>query len=71
MEEKKIVYQIIIDIWNLAKEFDFKKLTDAEWEEFTSKAQELRDKYKNHGESIDLLFRDMFSALQDYYQRKN
>ena len=71
MEEKKIVYQIIIDIWNLAKEFDFKKLSDAEWEKFTSKAQELRNKFKNNGESIDLLFRDMFSALQSYYEMKN
>ena len=71
MEDKKIVYDIILSVWNLAKEFDFKKLSDVEWDDFTSKAHELRNKFKQHGESIDLLFRDMFSALQSYYERKN
>lgn len=71
MEEKKIVYEIIISIWNLAKEFDFKKLTDDEWEKFVNAGIELREKFVKEGKDIDLLTRGMFLALQNYYETKN
>ena len=32
MEEKKIVYDVILSIWNLIKEHGFKQLSDEEWE---------------------------------------
>lgn len=70
MEEKKIVYDIILSIWNLAKEHGFDRLTDAQWESLREKAMQERDKFKQHGNSIDLLFREMFGALQNYYERK-
>lgn len=71
MEEKKIVYQIIIDLWNLAKEFNFEKLSETEWEIFTEKGMKLRKKFLTYGTDIDLLFRGIFNTLQEYYERKN
>ena len=71
MEEKKIVYDVILSIWNLAKEHGFNRLTDKQWESLIKNVSDEREKFKQHGESIDLLFRDMFSALQSYYERKN
>lgn len=70
MDEKKIVYEIVISIWNLAKEHGFEKLTDEQWESFVEKSMQERNKFKQHGESVDLLYRGMFDALQSYYERK-
>lgn len=70
MEEKKIVYEIIISIWNLAKGHGFEKLNDEQWESLVEKSMTERDKFKQHGENIDLLFRQMYMALQNYYERK-
>ena len=69
--EKKIIYEMIIDIWNLAKKFGFGKLTDNQWEEFIDLGNEFRNKFKNNGQNIDLLCRGFFLALQNYYERKN
>lgn len=70
MEEKKIVYDVILSIWNLAKEHGFERLTDEQWESLIEKAGKERDKFRQHGECIDLLFRGMFGELQSYYERK-
>lgn len=70
MEEKKIVYEVILSIWSLAKEHGFEKLTDEQWESLIEKASIERYKFKQHGENIDLLFRQTYMALQDYYERK-
>lgn len=71
MEEKKIVYQIVIDLWNLAKEFNFQRLSDKEWELLVEKGMKLREKFMSYGKDIDLLFRGMFNAVQEYYERKS
>lgn len=70
MDEKKIIYEIILSIWNLFKKYGFEKLTDEQWESLVGKATAERDKFNKHGSNIDLLFRDMFGALQSYYERK-
>lgn len=70
MEEKKIVYDIVLSIWNLAKEHGFEKLTDDQWECLIDKAMQEREKFKQHGETMDLLFRDIYRALENYYERK-
>lgn len=70
MEEKKIVYDVILSVWNLAKEHGFEKLTDEKWESLVEKATEQREHFKQYGSSIDLLFRGMFYELQNYYERK-
>lgn len=70
MEEKKIVYDVILSIWNLAKEHGFEKLTDEQWESLIEKATKENKRFRQYGESIDALFRGMFGALQSYYERK-
>ena len=70
MEEKKIVYDVILSIWNLAKEHGFEKLTDEQWDSLLEKATALEKQFKQKEETIDLLFRDMFDSLQKYYERK-
>lgn len=70
MEEKKIVYDVILSIWNLAKEHGFEKLTDEQWESLVEKAMQENKRFRQHGESIEFLFRGMFDALQSYYERK-
>jgi len=70
MDEKKIVYDVVLSVWNLAKEHGFEKLTDEQWDSLVEKATIERDKFKQHGENIDLLFRQMYMALQNYYERK-
>ena len=70
MDEKKIVYEIIISIWSLAKEHGFEKLNDNQWESLIEKSMDERNKFKQHGENFDLLFRHMYGALERYYERK-
>ena len=48
MEEKKIVYTIVLSIWNLSKEYLFRHLNDEEWEELTEKGNELADEGEYH-----------------------
>lgn len=70
MEEKKIVYDVILSIWNLAKEHGFDKLTDEQWESLIEKAMQEQRKYSQVNTNIDKLFRDMYRALEEYYERK-
>lgn len=70
MEEKKIIYEIILSIWNIAKEVGFEKLSDKQWELLIEKANSEKDKIKEQGRDFELLFREMFFALQNYYERK-
>lgn len=70
MEEKKIVYEVILSIWNLAKEHGFDKLTDEQWESLIEKAMQEQRKYSQVNTNIDKLFRDMYRALEEYYERK-
>ena len=70
MEEKKIVYDVILSIWNLAKEHGFDKLTDEQWESLIEKSMREQRKYSQVNTNIDKLFRDMYRALEEYYERK-
>lgn len=70
MDEKKIIYEIIISIWELAKECGFQQLTDEQWELLIDKANRERSKILQYGTDADLLFRGMFKELQNYYERK-
>lgn len=70
MDEKKIVYDIVLSIWNLAKEHGFETLTDEQWQSLIEKAMQEQRKYAQVSPSIDRLFRDMYRALENYYERK-
>lgn len=70
MDEKKIVYDVILSVWNLAKEHGFNKLTDEQWKSFVTKGEQEHKKFKQYGKSIEMLYRGMFDDLQSYYERK-
>ena len=70
MDELKQIYQIILSIWQLCKKYGAKKLTDDEWTVFIATAEKAEKESRKYGESLNRLYRDMFAALQAYYERK-
>lgn len=70
MDEKKIIYQIILDIWNLAKKYVFTELDDKGWECFVNEAIALSDNYKHHDPAIRKLFSDIYFAFEAYKTAK-
>lgn len=68
MEDKKIVYEIIISIWNIAKEYFFHKMSDYEIESMCKKASTEAERFKQYGEKYNLLFRRIWSAFVQYYE---
>lgn len=71
MEEKNLVYEVVLTIWNLAKKYGFGKLHNEEWESLIQEAMQNQRKYAQIDSSIERLFRDMYGALEAYYERKN
>ncbi len=71
MEELKIIYGLITSIWKLVKKYGCNKLTDGQWEAFVGEGMAARKVFLEKGEQYDLLYRGLFSAVQDYYIRKN
>lgn len=65
-EEKKIVYQIILDIWDLTKKYVFRPLDDNEWNRFIYEANKLSNKYKKNDEKTKRLFSDIYFAIERY-----
>lgn len=70
MDEKKLVYEVIISIWEMFKKYGFEKLTDSQWENLIEDAEIKRKEFKEKGEQIELLFRDMFWCIENYYEDK-
>ena len=70
MDEKKIIYEIIISIWNIVKEYFFHQLSDDEIENMCRKASAEVERFKQYGETYNLLFRGIWSAFVQYYERK-
>lgn len=71
MDEKKIIYEIIISIWNLVKEYFLHKLSEEEAEAVYEKSVAEAKRFKEYGDSYNLLFRDLWLAFTKYYERKN
>lgn len=71
MEEKKIIYEIILSIWNLAKEHGFERLTSEQWESLIEKAMRQKRDFGKYGKIIEMFYREMYRALENYYERKN
>lgn len=72
MNRKKILYGIILDIWELlkiAQKHECEKLTDSEWELFDAKSRECRSKYMDMGKEYDMLFRSLFAVIENYYEK--
>lgn len=70
MEEKKLVYEVITSIWEMFKKYGFEKLNDEQWENLIEDAEIKRKEFMEKGESIDMLFRDMFWCVGNYYEGK-
>ena len=65
----KIIWELFTDVWHLARRYEFRKLTDAEWEQFKARGEDLLVKYQKHGPDVEMLYRDIFRAVQAYYER--
>ena len=48
----------------------YEKLTDEQWEKFVEDGYALQAKYRKVSRNAELLMRDMFRAVQEYYGRK-
>lgn len=71
MDEKKAIYSVCNDIWGLVKKYGCTELTDEQWKQFVdSDGYALQEKYRKVNQDIELLMRDMFWAVQEYYIRK-
>lgn len=70
MEELKIIYGLITSIWKLCRKYGIGKLTCEQWESFIEDGKKAREFYLARGVQYDVLYRGMFSALQDYYIQK-
>lgn len=71
MDEKKAIYSVCNDAWGLVKKYGCTELTDEQWKQFVDgDGYTLQEKYRKVNRDIELLMRDMFRAVQEYYVRK-
>lgn len=70
MEELKVIYRMMDALWKLCKRYQGHALTEKEWEAFVEDGKALREQFRTEGEEMDMLFRGLFFAIQDYYVRK-
>lgn len=71
MEDKDIIKEFFKDIYNIQMRYMYIPLDEYLWEHLTREMDELRDKYKVHGDNIDRLCRDMIQALLAYKERRD
>lgn len=71
MEEKKVVYQIILDCWEIAKKYLFIKLNDDTWNDFIQLGHSTSEKYKNCDKPTQKLFSSIFTAFVVYKETKD
>lgn len=71
MDDKKIVYQIIFDCWEMCKKYLFVTLDDFLWNAWHDEMEEKSIQYKRYGEATWHLYRDIISAIVQYKQRKD
>ena len=73
MANKKIVYDIILAVWNLIKSHCFEdgKMSDEQWELLIKQAdEEIRKVKSQHGREEAILYSKMFNALTEYIGNK-
>lgn len=66
MDEKKILYQIILTIWELMKKYCFTQLDDDGWQAITDEANKLSNEYRQYNENIRRLFCDIYFSFERY-----
>lgn len=70
MDGHRQVFEAITDIWHLWKKYGSCRLDDRKWEALIQEGQQMHKKHEAVDPEVDLFFRDMFMALQKYYERK-
>lgn len=74
MDEAKILYSIINDIWYLAKTYiaGKERLTDADYEKYVADITERAKQYRDHGELYINLYESLiWGGLDHYIKEKN
>ena len=61
MDDRTVIYNLQRDMW---------RLTEKQWEKFVEDGYALQAKYRKVNRNAELLMRDMFRAVQEYYIRK-
>ncbi len=70
MDDRTVIYNLQRDMWRLTEKYGYEKLTDEQWERFVGDGYALQAKYRKVNWNAELLMRDMFRAVQEYYIRK-
>lgn len=70
MDDRTVIYNLQRDMWRLTEKYGYEKLTDEQWEMFVGDGYALQAKYRKVNRNVELLMRDMFRAVQEYYVRK-
>lgn len=65
---RKLVYMVFVDAYRLACKYRFQKLNDEQWKYFIADAEKLLYRYKDT--EAELLFRDLFKAVQAFYEKQ-
>mgnify|MGYP000757557168 FL=1 len=69
-DELKTVYHIQTEIWHLFKKYGVCSLDDAAWDDLCAESNQLFKKYAADNPDMGQLFKDMYTALINYYRRK-
>ena len=70
MDDLRLVYGAVNAVWGLRKRYGPGPLKDVEWERFVEEGKRLQRDFAKQDQDVELLFRDWFRALQEYYSRK-
>ena len=65
--EQKTVSALFTEIWRLARDSEFHKLSNEEWEIFVANKRNIYEKYK--GTELEKLVLDMARSVESYYER--
>ena len=67
MDDFAAVQKIFTVVWKIYKRYGSRQLTSSEWQEFVDSGMQYREEFRQSSRRIDLLFRGIFGALQEYY----
>lgn len=71
MEDRKAFLEIFNDIWSLMEVSGYGSLDDGRWGKFLEYGENLMKKYREYSAGQEELFRDIYMAVQKFYERKN
>lgn len=66
---KEEIYKLIVDIWRLTCKYQFRKLSDNEWEQFVSDGEKLLKRYRSNKYPVEMFYRDLYQCVLSFYER--